>query len=832
VTEKRAEGDRAIAVGQNFGIVSTGDNATNTVMQLSGVPEPAGVDAAPGTHNLPAPAKGLFVGRDASLVELSAKLGAGGGVIGQALHGLGGVGKTELALRFAHQHCAEYGLVWWVSAETEEILTDGVAGLARRLTSMPALVDGYEWAVGWLQSHTGWLLVLDNVEEPAILRNLLGAVQACGQALVTTRRDLSAPVWGKLGLAPLRLGVLDRSASVQLLVGLTRLAGQDDDAGLLAEELGDLPLALEQAASFIAQEGWTFDRYRRELVARPGRAYANTAEGFDAQRAVDRVWSLTMERAIKRVQRSEWVMSVLSWLAPEPLPTTVLSPDDDESVEVAIRVLASYNMLTRSNGKIEVHRLVQAVTRIHDVRATAHQLAAAQLLARSAPAHPRTNVDGWTTWGELLPHIDALYQNTFVDERSPDLLHVADNAATYLRAQGQLGRAIAVRERVLAEWVRGFEAGRPEVQTSLNSLASDYRAAGRVAEAIGIYEQVAADRHREFGAYHPDTLKSRSYLAYAYREVGRLSEAIELYEQVMAGRLDVLPADHPDTLATRNHLAGAYREIGRLSEAIELYERVVADRLRVLGADHPDTLNSRSNLAHAYRVAGRVAEAIELYEQVMADRLRVLGADHPNTLSSRNNLAYAYRAMGRVAEAIDLYEGVAADRLRVLGVDHPVTLTSRNNLAYAYLCDGRLMEAFPLLEQVLADRLRILGADHPGTLTSRTNLAKAHLLLGRVSEAIALYERVMADRLRVLGADHPKTLASRSDLADAYWEAGRRSEGVELYRQLVKDSIGALGNHPDTTKYIERLASLHELTGQSGGTSVSAPAQDRRTEAT
>jgi tetratricopeptide (TPR) repeat protein len=813
----RAEGDASIAAGSNFGIASTGPHAINTIVQRAEVPKPVRVDAPLGTHNLPVPAAGLFVGREEDLADLDVKLAVGGGVIGQAVHGLGGVGKTTLALRFARQHLSEFPLVWWVSAETADLLTDGVAELGRRLTSVPGLVDAYRWAVGWLQCHDGWLLVLDNVEDPAILRDLLGAVHGHGRALVTTRRDLAAPVWGRLGLAPLRLGVLDRAASVELLVGLTGRIDERAEAALLAGELGDLPLALEQAGAFIAQEQWTIAGYRQELASRPERAYATAAEGFDTHHTVDRVWTLTMDRAAGRADRTRWVMSILANLAPEPLPISVLRGNDSDAqaTEDAVRVLASYSMLNRTGGTVDVHRLVQAVTRAHDPDQTAHRESAARLLAQVVPPDPLVNVAGWPMWKLLLPHIDTLNTSTPADQRSPYLLDMLDKAATYRQGQGQLDRAIPLFEQVLSDRLRIVGADDPDSLGSRDHLAVAYRYAGRLAEAIELHEQVVADSPRVLGADHPNTLNSRNNLAGAFEAIGRLAEAIELYEQVVADSSRVLGADHPNTLNFRSNLAGALEAMGRLAEAIELYEQVVADRMRVLGADHPDTLLSRNNVAYAYRAAGRPAEAIPPLEQVVADSLRVLGPDHPDTLNARNNVAYTYQKAGRLVEAVELFERVLADRLRVFGADHLDTLAARNNLAVAYEAAGRLVEAVELFEQVIVDRLRVLGADHPNTLNSRNNLAYTYGSAGRLAEAIGLFEPVIADRLRVLGPNHPDTLNSRNHLARIYQAAGRQAEAVELSEQVIADSLRVLGpDHPNTLLSRNNLARIYQAAGR------------------
>jgi len=240
-----------------------GDHNTqvNASLDPASVPPPQvpGVDGGV-VHNLPA-ASAVFEGRN--LGELAALLGAtdAGVVVGQAaVHGLGGIGKSELANQYARAYMDRYRLVWWITAENRQAVGLGLAALTARLHPVATLADAQVWAVGWLQSHPGWLLVLDNVEDAADVADLLGQVTGRGHVVVTTRRDLGAR-WRTLGLRALRLEVLDRAASVRLLGDLT---GLDDAAGAgrLAHRLGDLPLGLQQAAAYISQhEGMSFDDY-------------------------------------------------------------------------------------------------------------------------------------------------------------------------------------------------------------------------------------------------------------------------------------------------------------------------------------------------------------------------------------------------------------------------------------------------------------------------------------------------------------------------------------------------------------------------------------------
>ncbi|MEU7761616.1 tetratricopeptide repeat protein, partial [Micromonospora aurantiaca (nom. illeg.)] len=698
--------------------MQVGDHTSQTNVQVGGQVLPPAQRVRDGSvvHNLPAPSR-VFVGRD--LTQLDTLLaGDGRGVAaGQAaVHGLGGIGKSELVLHYARGRLDRYRLVWWVNADSPGSLAVGLGGLTRRLHPAATLTDAYEWAVGWLQANPGWLLVLDNVEDIDHILGLLGLLHGRGDVLVTTRRDVSGAWWRRSWLAPLRLGVLARQDSVDLLHRLTERV-DPAGAGRLAEQLGDLPLALEQAAAYISHhQDVDFDAYRGRLTERFTRTA--TYAGAGTQRTIAEVWRITMGALTRRLPLAGRVLDVLAWLASDRLPVDVLYPlaDDVDDVRDAVALLASYNMISRADGLIGVHRLVQAVTRAnqHDNGGVEGPVAEAVRLLRAAlPADPWGNPAGWPRWTTLLPHVDALTMTVPPAARTREQLHLADRAATFRQGQGQ-----------------------------------------HVA-AITQFVQVLADGQRLLGDNHPDTLTWGNNLAAAYGEVGRVGEAISLQEQVLATRRRVLGDDHPDTLTSGSNLAVAYGEVGRVGEAISLHERVLADRRRVLGDDHPDTLISGGNLAAAYRSAGRTNEAIILYEQALTDRRRVLGDDRPSTLISGHNLAVIYGEVGRFGEAISLHERVLADRRRVLGDDHPDTLTSWSNLAIAYGRAGRTGEAISLHERVLADRRRVLGDDHPDTVASGHNLAAAYGRAGRTGEAISLHERVLADRRRVLGDDHP-----------------------------------------------------------------------------
>ena len=757
------------------------------------------------------------------------------------LAGMHGCGKSQLAAAVAAR-CVEeeWPLVAWVNAESRGSVLEGLSELGQRMgvgetddrtpdTLAQRCLDALESA-----EAADRLVVFDNVERADDLRGFIPQGEGLRVVATTTKRV----DWAQAHWRPIDVGGFEREQSIAMLLDRTGQSDRDA-ADTVADALGDLPVAVWQAAATVKRSRCSLSTYLDRLRKYSLEDSVRRLDGDDYPDAVGTALWFAFQSALEEIgkQSPRWEalasrqLGVLALLAASGVPRRWLEGTDQDSSDrssldagEALNSLVEFSVcqLSEDGAKATLHRLQGRVIRenwknepkeqAHAEEETIDFLSSVDTTRVRNPKNGARRQDAVDLADQLRAVSEQNYSHAlFSDPRfgnffSSTLWHAAELGAP--QAAISLSGAVEYLGVVLGP-------DHPGTLASRNNLAGAYESAGRLGEAILLYEQVAADRVRVLGDNHPQTLTSRNNLAYAYYSAGRLDEAITLYEETLADSPRVLGPDHPHTLASRNNLAYAYQEAGRVDEAITLYEEVLADRTHILGPDHPDTLASRNNLAYAYYSAGRLGEAIPVFEEVLADSLRVLGDNHPQTLTSRNNLASAYYSAGRLDEAITRFEEVLADRMRVLGDNHPQTLASRNNLAGAYQRAGRLDEAITRFEEVLADRVRVLGPDHPQTLASRNNLAGAYESAGRLDEAITLYEQVAADSTRILGPDHPQTLTSRNNLAGAYESAGRLDEAIPLYEQVLADSLRVLGeDHPDTLTFKGNLAYAYLAAGR------------------
>ncbi len=785
----------------------------------------------------------FFTGREDHLQRLEAALSSGNATIltqPQAISGLGGIGKTQTAVEYAYRHQDDYTAVFWIAANTTATLTAGFVEMARLLDLPQAQEADQSLAVeavkGWLETHDGWLLIVDNADRPELLKPFRPRNLA-GRLLLTSRAQL----FDILGVVrPIALETMSPAEAVDFLFTRTgridHSAEEETAAKELAAELGYLPLALEQAGAYMAANQARFQDYlvsyrQRQLELLEKR----TPVVGDYPESVATTWAINFAEVEATSKASADLLRVSAYLSPDSIPLELLTEGGGELSEALSATLANvsanplildevlepllrYSLVSRDveSRTYSIHRLVQAVIQAELKKEGQEHLWAERSIRALEAAFTYAGHESWGLCERLISHVEVAarlverYGFTFMEPT-----RLLNEAGLYYKDRGQYKaaeplylRALSIREEVLG-------ADHPDVANSLNHLALLYAYQGRYSEAeplylraLGIYEEV-------LGADHPAVAHSLNNLAALYYTQGRYTEAEPLYKRALGIYEEVLDADHPDVATSLNNLAALYRNQGRYSEAEPLYLRALGIGEKVLGADHPDVANSLNNLAALYDNQGRYSEAEPLYLRALGIYEEVLGADHPDVATSLNNLAALYDNQGRYSEAEPLYLRALGIREKVLGADHPDVATVLSNLALLYANQGRYSEAEPLYLRALGIYEEVLGADHPDVATSLNNLALLYANQGRYSEAEPLYLRALGIYEEVLGADHPDVATSLNNLALLYANQGRYSEAEPLYLRalgIYEEVLGA--DHPDVATSLNNLALLYANQGR------------------
>jgi hypothetical protein len=720
----------------------------------------------------------LFKGRDNFLAQIRATLGEVQyrGVLRAAaitatatattVHGLGGIGKTRAAIEYAHRHADDYTALLLVRADSPENLSENLAELCA-----PTVLDLPEHqnpdievrlasALRWLREHPGWFLILDNVDNEdaaAAAESLLGRLENRGQVLITSRiRNWSAAV------STLQLDVLTVDESAAFLLERTeglRLKRSDDLKQVtdVAEMLGHLPLALEQAGAHIGHEHLSFEQYLGQWMSNRGKVM----QWFDQRLmqypvSVAVTWLTTVDQLDCSARK---LLRTLAWFASDPIPGSVF--DDYQ----ALAELAAYSLLTwNDDGGFNIHRLVQEVTRARmgdDERGDAVTEAIARLI--QAFNHDTEDPLSWARMKSLSSHGQSLVLvnlGQLSGSTNPDIAgaqsYLGNQLGRFFFLTGRLVQARSMQSHSVDFCQRVLGDEHYDTLTSKAHLALTLQAQGDLPGAHELQEKVLADQRRTLGDEHLETLKSMGNLAMTLGAQGDLPGARKLQEKVLKERYRVLGEGHPDTLAAMNNLAATLQAQGDLSGAHGLQEKVIEQQRRMCGEGHYLTLHAMGELAVTLEAQGDLAGARGLQEKVLAEQRRILGDEHPDTLITMNNLALTLRAQRNLSDARGLQEQALEGLRRRLGDKHPNTLTSMGNLAVTLETEGNLCGARELMEKALAGWRGVLGERHPSTSTAAWNLG--HTLFALRDEAA--WMKLRHDCLDWLLETSPETLTA------------------------------------------------------------------------
>jgi tetratricopeptide (TPR) repeat protein len=742
-----------------------------TISNLDNIPKPTGFP-----QNIPNSSTDKFVGREGELNRLHEQLQRNNSVVIAAVEGMGGVGKTELAIQYSllHLQLRNYpGGICWLRATDADIGLQIVNFVRTDLGLQPPsdleLPDQVRWCwKHWREGNT--LLVLDDVKNYSNIKAYLPPQPSQFKVLITTRL--------KLDLAgSLYLSVLSSEDALQLLsqlVGGAKVNQELEKAKELCQRLGYLPLALQLVGRYANKRKVSLPEMLQRLeekgLGHPSLIVkdSNPTWTLNIKQGVEAAFGLSWLELTEPAQQLGCLLSLFA-LAPIPWSLVESAAVEQDSEELEDIRLELENLHLLQGG--ETYQLHQLIQEFLSNKQTGLRIADEQkynfcsAMVKAAGTIPETPIlEEINKLAPIIPHLAkaaAAYKDWFRDE---DLISPFAGLGRFYKGQGAYTQALPWQEQCVSVAKERLGEDHPDVATSYNNLASVYDSQGRYREAEPLYQKALELRQRLLGEDHPDVATSYNNLAYLYNSQGRYTEAEPLFQKALELRQRLLREDHPDVATSYNNLAYLYNSQGRYTEAEPLYQKALELRQRLLGEDHPDVATSYNNLAGLYESQGRYREAEPLYQKALELRQRLLGEDHPDVATSYNNLAYLYNSQGRYREAEPLFQKALELRQRLLGEDHPDVATSYNNLAYPYKSQGRYREAEPLFQKALELRQRLLGEDHPSVATSYNNLAGLYNSQGRYREAEPLFQKALQILEQQLGAEHPNTIIVRNNL--------------------------------------------------------------------
>ncbi|MEZ0075988.1 FxSxx-COOH system tetratricopeptide repeat protein [Planotetraspora sp. GP83] len=797
-----------------------------------------------------------FTGRGAALESLRDQLvgGSQAVVLPQALYGLGGVGKTQIALEYAHRFMADYDLVWWISAEQPELINPALAELAGRLgirvgDSILEAAEAAREALRRGEPYSRWLLIFDNAGDPEEVRGFLPG--GPGHVIVTSRNQS----WSMVA-APLEVDVFSREESLEHLLRRVPTL-KPEDALRVAEALGYLPLAVEQAAAWLGETGMSAATYIEQLETQTSEILStNPPPGYPSPVAA--TWNISLSQLKEHSPAAVRMLQLCAFFAPDPISMSLLYSDEmmrsllphDSSLRGEklmlgrlIREISKFALAKIDPGSntIQVHRLVQAVIRsqmtFDEIESTTHEVH--HILVGARPRQGEVDdPENWPVYDLIWPHLLPSDAERCVEEETRQLL---TERVRYLWKRGEFSSALQLGQRLADFWEGEFGQNERQRLHLLFNIANVLRSQGSYQEARDLDEWVWSRQREMLGDSHPHTLMTTGGLAADLRALGEFDRALEMDKETYQRWRELYGEDNPRTLASANNLAVSYRLVGDCYSALDLDQDTLSRRLTVIGPIHPYTLFSSANLARDMREAGQFHSSVELLRATMERYRESLGDNFLDTLRTAKSLAVSLRKAGEQhdawltaqqthdryqqlypsspdataatlelasclsaledkAGARDLAAEITSLYRTTLGEHHPFTLAAANNLMTYLRGTGALAEAYELGTATLSAFRSCLRDSHPFTLSCMVNVANCAADLGRLEEAQALERRALEGLHETLGPEHPDSLACQANLAISLRAAGDEEEAERLLETTVNVMKVVLGeNHPNVT---------------------------------
>ncbi|KAL7941542.1 P-loop containing nucleoside triphosphate hydrolase protein [Trichoderma barbatum] len=649
------------------------------------------------------------------------------------ISGLGGVGKTQVALEAAfrvrgkHRDCH----VFWVPAIDATSFENAYRKIGQEL-KMPGINDHAAdikllVKAALSQSAYKWLLIIDNADNVALFTNSTDATSLRdylpfnlnGSILFTTRNDEVGQKLDIRGENIIHLNEMNRTEAIDMLQkGLSahQLSNAQSIASLL-DFLTDLPLAVKQASAYMIRTGMVVSQYLEYCRLSNDHLIAMLSKDFDArarykttQNPVATTWLISFRAVAQDNPLAAKYLQFMSFLAEKDIPKHLLPPSDDElKAYEAIGTLKAYAFISERADKstYDMHRLVR-IAMLNWLRNEGElQKRITEVIQRLDTLFPLPSSWNKDVWARYIPHTTMAlkFQKHSLDQISGS--RVLFKAARSLFYLGKLADAKQMNQQALELQISALGREHPDTLATMDCHVMITFGEGQYEESERIGRKVLDLQIEVLGVNHPDTLRSMNMLSVAVHEQGQYKEAEQICRRALELRKKVLGVTHPDTLASMNNLSVDLRKQGQYKEAEQIAREVLELHIEALGIEHPNTLRSMSNLSIVLRDQRQYKEAEQICRKVLELRIKVIGIMHSDTLANMNNLSVDLRKQGQYKEAEQVARKVLELQTKALGVEHPCTLKSMSHLSTVLRDQGQYKEAEQMRLQAQQLRMKL-----------------------------------------------------------------------------------------------------------------------------
>jgi len=732
----------------------------------------------PPIWNVPHNRNPNFTGRKDLLAALHKALGSKRPTaLAQAISGLGGVGKTQLAVEYAYRHAEDYDVIWWIRAEEPATLASDLAALAGPLnlpqkdaTDQRVIIQAVRT---WLDAgQARWLLIFDNARGPEELHGYLPQSRL-GHVIITSRN----PNWLTVAAA-LSVQVWSRDEATRFLLKRT---GQTDKnaAAKLAEQLGGLPLALEQAGAYMHETGSTISAYLELFRSRRSELWEVEHPPADYPYTVAATLSLSVDKVLQDSPAAGDLLNLFAFLGPDEIPLSVVTQGRKHlpkalsaaaknalAINRGIKALRQYSLVERSGDSATVHRLLQAVVRdrLHERQKKEWAEAAVRVLNDAFPLESG-DVRTWPECGRLLPHALSAAEHAEKLGVVPEATgRVLNQVGVYLWGRAEFGEARAALERALSIDEAALGADHPSVASIVNNLGGVLEALGDLKGAKKCYERALSIDGAAFGPKHPNVAVDVNNLGGVLEALGDLKGAKECYERALSIDQAAFGPKHPKVAIRVNNLGGVLEALGDLKGAKECYERAFSIDQAAFGPKHPKVAIRVNNLGSVLKAVGDLKGAKECFERALSIDGVAFGPNHPNVGTRVNNLGGVLEALGDLKGAKECYERALSIDEAAFGPKHPNVAICVNNLGSVLKAVGDLKGAKECYERALFIDEAAFGPNHPNVAMDVNNLGSVLKAVGDLKGAKECCERALKIFREFLGDDHPHTALVRDNL--------------------------------------------------------------------